>query len=276
MLGMAKKGRRATEEERLHAVRLMESGKSPEVVAEILDVSRSSVFEWQKKYREGGLSALSTKLASGRPTVLSDEQLTLLYSMIVGHDPRQYDLGYALWTRKIVARIVEQTFGEDLSLPTVGRILKKLGMSAPRPLCRENQQDSERIRLWKERIYPSVRASATRTGATIFMVNEVKIHPGRHADTPSAPIGRTPEIITAAAERPVTMVSAISTRGQLHFAVFDNGMNATRFIEFCEKLLHDCATPGFLVIEGGLARTAEVAKKYVRSTEGRLRFFPLP
>jgi len=81
---MAKKGRRATEEERLLAVRLMERGKSPEMVAEILEVSRSSVFDWQKKYREGGLAALSTKFASGRPTVLSDQQMMRLYSMIVG------------------------------------------------------------------------------------------------------------------------------------------------------------------------------------------------
>ena len=75
---MAKKGRRATEEERLRAVQLMEEGASPELVAEFLGVGRSSVFEWQRKYREGGLSALSTKFASGRPTFLSDKQ-TLSY-----------------------------------------------------------------------------------------------------------------------------------------------------------------------------------------------------
>jgi transposase len=81
---MAKKGRRATEEERLIAVQLMERGQSPETVAEILGVSRSSVFDWQKKYREGGLAALSTKFASGRPTVLSDKQMMILYSLIAG------------------------------------------------------------------------------------------------------------------------------------------------------------------------------------------------
>jgi transposase-like protein len=43
---MAKKGLGATEEERLRAVQLMEEGASPELVAEFLGVSRSSVFEW--------------------------------------------------------------------------------------------------------------------------------------------------------------------------------------------------------------------------------------
>lgn len=46
----------------------MEAGKSPDEIAEIMNVGRSTVFEWQQKYREGGLAALSTKFASGRPT----------------------------------------------------------------------------------------------------------------------------------------------------------------------------------------------------------------
>jgi transposase len=99
---VAKKGRRATEEERIRAVQLMEEGKSPELVAEILGVGRSSVFAWQRKYREGGLAALSTKFASGRPTVLSDQQMVALRLLVVGRDPRQYSFGMALWTRKLV------------------------------------------------------------------------------------------------------------------------------------------------------------------------------
>src|ERR1051326_1675129 len=106
----------------------MEDGRSPDEVADILGVSRSSVFEWQRKYREGGLAELSTKFASGRPTVLSDAQMLRLHSMIVGKDPRQYSFGVALWTRKIIALLIEQKFELSVSLPTVGRILKKLGM----------------------------------------------------------------------------------------------------------------------------------------------------
>jgi transposase len=133
---MAKKGRRATEEERIRAVQLMEDGYSPDLVADMLGVGRSSVFAWQKTYREEGLAGLSTKFASGRPTVLSDQQMMQLYSMIVGRDPRQYSFGVALWRRGLVADLMEQEFGVRLSLPTVGRILKKLGMSPQRPLYR--------------------------------------------------------------------------------------------------------------------------------------------
>jgi transposase len=273
---MAKKGRRATEEERLLAVQLMERGKSPEMVAEILDVSRSSVFEWQKKYREGGLAALSTKFASGRPTVLSDQQMIRLRSMIVGKDPRQYSFGFALWTRKLVVDLIEQKFGARLSLPTVGRILKKLGLSAQRPLYRAYQQDPERVREWKEQTYPAIRAEATKIGATIFFADEAGIRTDHHAGTTWAPIGQTP-VVTATGERAsVNMISAISPGGQLHCDLFEGRMNAERFIEFCQKLLHDCATAVLLIVDGSPAHTANIVKDYVASTEGRLQIFFLP
>lgn len=273
---MAKKGRRATEEERIRAVELMESGKSPEVVAEILGVGRSSVFEWQKKYRTDGLAALSTKFASGRPTVLSDQQMIRLRAMIVGGDPRQHSFGFALWTRKLVAELIARKFAVRLSLPTVGRILKKLGMSAQRPLYRAYQQDPEKVREWKEQTYPSIRAQAAREGATIFFADEAGIRTDHHAGTTWAPVGRTP-VVTATGERKsVNMISAVSPRGALHFEVFEGNMNATRFIEFCEKLCHDCPTPVFLIVDGAPAHTAKIVKKYVLSTEGGLRLFFLP
>ena len=97
--GMAKKGRRATNEERLAAIRMYENKLTADRIAEILEVGRSSVFEWISKYREGGLAAISTKFASGRPTVLDDSEMNRLYVMINGKDPRVYSFGLALWTR---------------------------------------------------------------------------------------------------------------------------------------------------------------------------------
>jgi transposase len=212
-LRMAKKGRRATHEERIVAVQLMEAGRSPDEVAEILGVSRSSVFEWQKKYREGGLAALSTKFASGRPTVLSDKQMVRLYSLIVGRDPRQFSFGFALWTRKLVARLIEQHFGVRVSLVTVGRILKKLGMSPQRPLYRAYQQDPEKVRAWKRETYPKIRAEAADAGASIFFADEAGVRTDHHAGTTWAPIGRTPVVVATGERKSVNMVSAVTRTG---------------------------------------------------------------
>lgn len=81
---MAKKGRRAANEERLVAVQMYENGMSAEQIAEVMNVGRSTVFDWIDKYRQGGLAAISAKVASGRPTALDDSEMVRLYTMING------------------------------------------------------------------------------------------------------------------------------------------------------------------------------------------------
>ena len=122
---MARKGRRSTNEERMNAIRLLERGYTRAEVASILDVAESSVYEWQSKFREGGLGALSTKIASGRKRLLTDEQLLKLYKWLLGN-PRQVQFDFGLWTRKIVRDLIRREFGIDYSLQNVGKILKML------------------------------------------------------------------------------------------------------------------------------------------------------
>jgi transposase len=99
---MAKKGRRATNEERLAAIQMYDNGLSADRIAEMLNVGRSSVFDWIANYREGRLAAISTKFASGRPTALADSEMIQLFTMINGKDPRAYSFGVALWTRAVL------------------------------------------------------------------------------------------------------------------------------------------------------------------------------
>lgn len=257
-------------------VQQLESGKSADLVAEMLGVSRASVFGWQKAYREGGLAALSTKFASGRPTLLSDAQMLRLYALVAGHDPRQLSFGVALWTRKLIRDLIMREFAVDLSLPTVGRVLKKLGLSPQRPLYRAYQQDPERVRTWKEETFPAIRARAAELGATIYFADEAGVRTDHHGGTTWAPVGRTPVVMATGERKSVNMVSTVSAQGQMHFELFQGSMTAARFIEFCVKLLHDSPTPVFLVVDGSSAHTANAVKEFVRSTKGALQMFFLP
>jgi len=55
---MSRKGRRSSKDERIDAIRLLEQGYTKVQVARICNVTESSVYGWQKAYREGGLAAL--------------------------------------------------------------------------------------------------------------------------------------------------------------------------------------------------------------------------
>jgi transposase len=273
---MARKGARSTNNERIRAIQLIERGWSADAISEALDVNRSTVYLWLKKYRDGGLAALSTKFASGRPTALDDQQIIRLYEIIVGKDPRQLDLGSALWTRKLIVDVIHVNFNIALSQVTVGRILKKLGMSPQRPLYRAYQQDPEKVKKWKNETYPEIRKDAKRENAVIFFADEAGIRSDHHAGTTWAPIGCTPTVIADGSRKSVNMISAISAQGSIHFDVFTGRMNADRFIGFCTMLLEDCGQPVYLIVDGSPVHTAKAVQEYVLSTEGKLRIFFLP
>jgi len=276
---MAKKGRWATPQERLKVVQLLEDGKSVDEIVEILDVGRSTAYEWQARYRQGGRAALSTRFSSGRPAVLSDKQLAQLYSLLVGNDPRHYNLGFALWTRKLVAELIHQKFAIRMSLVTVGRVLKKLGMSPQRPLDRASQADPERVRIWKETTYPAIRAQAVRVGARVFFADEAVVRTTRPAAVtgpPGAAAGQTLVAAAAGERRSVNMISAISPAGDLHFQLFEGRMSAGMFIDYLTSLLNDFPGPIFLIVDGASAHTARRTKNFVAATEGRLSLYFLP
>jgi transposase len=273
---MAKKGRRATNEERLAAIQMYDNGLDADRIAEIMNVGRSSVFDWIAKYREGGLASISTKFASGRPTVLDDSEMVRLYTMINGKDPRTYSFGMALWTRALIKDLIKKTFAKDVSLVTVGRILKKLGMSPQRPLYRSWKQDPQRVEKWKREEYPAIKARAAAVGARILFADEASVRTDYHAGTTWAPVGQTPVVIGSAVRQAVKMVSAIGQRGELSFQVHEGSMNAERFIEFLASLVHDFDTPIFLVVDGSSVHKANIVKQYVASTEGKLELFFLP
>jgi transposase len=273
---MAKKGRRATEEERIQAVQLIESGRKIDEVVDIMGVGRRTVLEWWEKYRRGGLAELSTKFASGRPTVLSDRQMLEIRAIIIGADPRQLSFGTALWTRGMVAELIRRRFRINLSMVTVGRILKKLGMSPQRPLYRAYQQNPEKVREWKENTYPEIRKEAARRGAVIFFADEASVRTDFHAGTTWGLVGQTP-VVTATGERKsIMMISAISPRGELRFHIHEGSFKSPHFIEFCKQLMKDAESDIFLIVDGSSVHTAKNVKEFVKSTQGRLQIYFLP
>ncbi len=127
----------------------------------MFSVSRAMLFRWQQKYDQGGPVALETKKTPGPASRLSPTQLSKLYAIITGSDPRQLEFDFGLWTRKIIRDLIRREFGVKFSEVQVGRLLKKMGLSPQRPLYRAYQRDPERVAEWKKSIYPKIRKLRT-------------------------------------------------------------------------------------------------------------------
>jgi transposase len=154
------------EQLRIRAVGQIEQGAHPEDVATGLGMTRAAVYAWLAKYREGGLESLKARPVPGRPPKLSGAQLHRIYTLVVGNDPRQLQFTFALWTRAMVRELIRREFGVRLSEVSVGRLLRKLGLSPQRPLYRAYQQNPAAVRRWKTEVYPQLRAEAAQAGAT--------------------------------------------------------------------------------------------------------------
>ena len=99
------------------------------------------------------------KKTPGPASRLSPTQLSKLYAIITGSDPRQLQFDFGLWTRKIIRDLIRRESGVRFWEVQVGRLLKKMGLSPQRPLYRAYQQDPERVE-WKRSVYPKIRKLA--------------------------------------------------------------------------------------------------------------------
>jgi transposase len=220
----------------------------PDEVAAALGMTRAAVYAWLAKYREGGLEALKARPVPGRPPKLSGAQLARLYGLVVGNDPRQ--LRFALWTRAMVRELIRREFGVRLSEVSVGRLLRKLGLSPQPPLYRAYQQNPQAVARWKAEEYPAIREQAAQVGATVYFADEAGVRSDYHAGTTWAPVGRTPVVASTGDRFGINLISAVTTKGKLRFAAYEGSLNGPVFIDFCRRLLHETPGPVFLVLDG--------------------------
>jgi transposase len=89
---------------RERAVRSVQDGESPEVVAAVLGINRSSIYGWLAQYRRGGWGALKAKPLFGRPPKVDGKKLKWIYDTVTQKNPLQLKFSFALWTREMVAR----------------------------------------------------------------------------------------------------------------------------------------------------------------------------
>jgi len=269
---------RATREElRKRAVRLVvEEGKSPEDVVAALGFHRSSMYDWLRRYREGGWDALKDRPLPGRGRTVNEDLEEKLLRIVTERSPEDYGFESALWTRWMIRDVVFEEFDKRVSITTAGRILKRIGLSPQRPLRRAAEQNPEEVEAWKNTEYPRIKEMARQEDAEIFFEDEAGISTTSQSGTTWSPKGKTPVVETAGTGLRLNMASAISPRGAMHFTTFEGSMNSDRFTEFLKKLLHEKQRPVFLITDNHSAHVSKKTRDFVESTNGRLKLFTLP
>ena len=183
----------------------------------------------------------------------------------------------ALWTRAMVRDLIRREYGVTLSLASVGRLLRSMGLTPQRPVRRAVEQVPAKVREWLTVEYPAIQAKARQAGAQIFFADEAGVRSNsHHSGTTWALMGQTPVVPATGKRFGLNLVSAVSPQGVLRFMVVDGRMTAVRFITFLKRLLHNQTQPIFLIVDQHSSHRAKVVQEFVGSTDGRLELFFLP
>lgn len=258
------------------AVRRVREGEQPSAVIKSYGLCRTSIYRWLSAEAAGGEEALRASKHLGPKPTLSRKQKAQVFRWINGKDPRQYGFHFGLWTRKIVADLVQQEFGLTIGVTAIGRLLAELNITPQKPLRRAYERDPVAIERWTRIEYPRLRARAKRRGAKIFFLDEAGIRSDHVLGRTWAPRGRTPEVSTSGQRQAINAISAVNARGEFWYEVFSGRFNAPAFIVFLKHFLRARRHPVFLVVDGHPSHRAKSVANFVQSQMGKLELYFLP
>jgi transposase len=263
---------------RLMAVERVREGESASSVISSYGFNRTTIYKWLAVVSNPGkgLKALRSRPATGRPRTLTPRQEKRVFAWVNGKDPRQYGLDFGLWTRAMIASLIEQKFSVKLGLTAVGELLAKLGLSPQKPLERAYQRNPEAIEQWKRETFPSIASAAKAAGGEVYFWDES----GFRADTVHGKTwgkrGETPVVARPGQRQSISAASAVNSKGAFWYSTYQGGLNAQLFIKLLKQMMRNRTKPVHLVVDGLPAHKTKLVREYVATTEGRLTLHFLP
>jgi len=122
--------------QRAQALLLLDEGESVTDVAELLRVSRQTVYNLMARFEQRSEHNLTARLAdaarSGRPATAKGV-IDPLIDSVIDSDPRDYGYNSTVWTADLLRHYLSDIHQEEVSLRSVGYALSRLGLRWKRP-----------------------------------------------------------------------------------------------------------------------------------------------
>lgn len=269
----------AQEALRKRAVQAVLSGMTQATAAQSFGVSRYAVIQWVAAYREGGEAALSARKKGpkkGHGKKLAPRQERQAKEWVVGKCPDQLRLPFYLWTREAVRELVEDRFGVSLALSTVGVYLQDWGFTPQKPVRRAFEQNPAAVQRWLTETYPTIEARAKEEGAAIYWGDETGLRSDHQTGRSYGLKGKTPVVPGTGQRFSISMISAITNRGQMNFMVYDETFRVPTFLKFIRRLIKQAGRKVFLIVDGHPVHRAKIIQKWRAEHVDELEIFYLP
>lgn len=264
---------------RMRALHGRELGLSEEALADLLGVARETVSRWWSAYCQGGLDAIphdrtGRRVGSGR--TLSVEQAAQIQIVLDEQMPQECGILSPLWTRRAVRDLIQQRFGIEMPVRTVGEYLKRWGYSPKKPQRHARYQNPEEVQEWLEKIYPAIEEFAAKEDAEILWCDETGIDSNDHVGTGYARVGEPATIEVSSSPCRMNLISAISNEGDVRFMTYAQTMTAPLFVTFLTKLIAGASHKAYLIVDRHPTHEAGIVEAWLQNHESQIEMFYLP
>lgn len=269
----------AQEERRRQVIGLRQAGMTYAVIAGQVGLSRTGVFNICQRFAAEGAKGLVSKPRGRKPDeqrLLDAVQEAEVQGLICRHTPNELGLPFALWSRAAVRLLIARRCGVALAVRTVGKYLARWGFTAQKPIRRAYEQDPAAVRRWQRREYPAIVARTRRAQGVLFWGDETGLRSDDVRGRGYAPRGRTPEVRVCHKRASLSLISAVTNKGELRWMVADGAVNAPTFIRFLQRLIRDARRKIFLILDRLKAHRAHLTRDWLAEHRSDIEVHYLP
>jgi transposase len=260
---------------RLQAVALKRRGWVQRDIADALGASEVSVSRWLARGRVHGPHALLARKASGPAPRLTAAQKAMIPEFL-WHGPEAYGFRGRVWTRKRIARVVEEEFGVRYHPAHVGRLLRELGWTPQMPVTRAAQRDESAVEWWREVTWPELLTQARRERRVLVFVDEAGFYLLPGVVRTYAPEGETPVLRAKLTRDHLSVMGGMTPAGRVYTLVRQEPLNGLHAVEFLAHLLRVAGDRLLVVWDGSPIHRRSEVKEFVEDSRGRVRVEALP
>jgi transposase len=269
----------AQEERRRQVIGLRQSGMTYEAIAELVGLSPTGVLNICQRFEAEGAKGLVSKPRGRKPgeqRLLTPAQEAEGQGLIRRHTPDELGLPFALWSRAAVRALIARRCGVELAVRTVGKYLARWGFTAQKPIRRAYEQDPAAVRRWLRQDYPEIVKRAKRAHGIVVWGDETGVRADDVRGRSYAPRGRTPVVRVCQTRIKLSLITAVTNKGELRWMIVDGAVNAPTFIRFLERLIRDARGKVFLIVDRLKAHRARLVRDWLEAHRSEIEVHYLP
>jgi transposase len=258
----------------VHAI--VDQHYSPKLISRIFRIGPSSVYDWIRRYRRDGESALETGQAPGASPTITPRMDRWLKKTILTSIPTDYGYDTPLWTLKIPVALLELEFGIRVVQSTVANHLHRMRLSCQIPEYRARDRDPQETANYLEKKWVSIQHLANKINADIAFEDEAGIAIMTRTGRTWGNVNSPPRVLATDQRGGYNALSAITTTGRLYYRMTDNNINSDSYIDFLGMILSKQQRPLIVIADRATIHRSKKVHRFVRDRRRRIRMFFLP